>query len=67
MSLPRPDANAIWPRSSAACARWNSSSGPASAAASSPQRRVEGASLGRGLRGGQAHTVAIEEAAGNDT
>jgi hypothetical protein len=32
-----------------------------------PQRRVERASLGRGLRGGQAHTVAIEEAAGNDT
>ena len=35
-SLPRLDANAIWARSSSTRARWNSSSGPASAMASRP-------------------------------
>src|SRR5262249_29961183 len=35
-SLPRPLANAIWPCSRSALARWSSSSGPAFAVASSP-------------------------------
>ena len=47
------EANATWPRSRSTRARWNSSSGPASAVASRAQSRVERAGLEARLRRGQ--------------
>ena len=50
---PRPEAKATWPRSRSTRARWNSSSGPASAVASSPSAASNVAGLEARLRRGQ--------------
>ncbi len=52
-SLPKPEAKATWARTRSTRARWNSSSGPASAVAEQAERGVERAGLEAGLRGRQ--------------